>query len=807
MLNLGRCATLAIYLFAWVWAEKTGRHCDMNRHHQKQKSRQNNRHASVKKTTKQPARSEKSYIDELDQRVADFDLTQLRSISKFSELPMSSATQEGLKAAYFNELTDIQRQAIVPALQGDDILGAARTGSGKTLAFLLPIIENLYRKQWTPHDGLGALVITPTRELAIQIFQVLKKIGSKHSSMSAGLIIGGKDVKTEADRIGRLNILICTPGRLLQHMDQSVQFDTTNLQMLVLDEADRILDMGFKHTIDSIIENLPKERQTLLFSATQTKSVSDLARLSLSEPKYIAVHEKDATSTPKSLEQFYVTCDVPEKLDTLYAFIKTHLKAKILVFFASSKQVRFAYETFRRLQPGIPLLHLHGKQKQQARMDVVANFSAAQNSCLISTDVVARGIDFPAVDWVIQVDCPEDAATYIHRVGRSARFDKKGHALLCLTPSEEAAMVKELESKKIPISKLVVKETKKKSIQQDLQMLCFKEPEVKYLGQKAFITYLRSVYIQKNKEVFNIENIPMEAFAKSLGLPGTPKVELKGIEKSRELKNMSRQLQRLLKQDDEGNDVETDTKPKTKYDRMFQRQNQDVLSEHYRKVNSSALDDIDGGQNDDDDDDDDEFMKVKHVEQPGGDALNIEDDMDEDLSLVPTSKRAAKKALSKKQAAKAKGNSKKLVFDDEGKAHELYEFGTLDDFAKDGAADIQKKSFVEKESADLAQRDISDKDLAREKRLEKKRKRKEKMLARKGLINEEDDDDEEIVYTVGAGDDDEMLSQSDADEPTAKKPKWFQKDHKPKSRKDVLEVDQPETLEDLEALSTKLLQG
>lgn len=764
----------------------------MNKHHQKQRFRGKN-HEKVKPNKKQPGR-EKAYIDELDQKVADFDLAQLRTISKFTDIPLSTATQDGLKAAYYTELTDIQRQAIIPALQGEDILGAARTGSGKTLAFLLPILENLYRKQWSPHDGLGALVITPTRELAIQIFQVLKKVGSHHSGLSAGLIIGGKDVKTEADRIGRLNILIATPGRLLQHMDQSVQFDASNLQVLVLDEADRILDMGFKQTLDSIIDNLPQERQTLLFSATQTKSVSDLARLSLSEPKYISVHEQDATATPKSLEQFYVECDVPEKLDTLYAFIKSHLKTKILVFFASSKQVRFAYETFRRMQPGIPLLHLHGKQKQQARMDVVANFSSSQNSCLISTDVVARGIDFPSVDWVIQVDCPEDTATYIHRVGRSARFDKKGHALLFLTPSEEPYMVKELESKRIPISKLVVKETKKKSIQQDLQMLCFKEPEVKYLGQKAFITYLRSVYVQKNKDIFNIENIPMEEFAKSLGLPGTPNVELKGIEKSKELKNMSRQLQWLL---NKGDDVpQEEGKVRTKYDRMFQRQNQDVLSEHYRKVNSSASKDFDVS-----DDEEDDFMKVKKVDQPDDSAANLDADL-EDISLLPTSKRAAKKALSKKQALKTKGNSKKLVFDDEGKAHELYEFGTLDDFAKAGDADSQKKKFVEKEMADIAERDVEDKDLAKEKRQEKKRKRKEKALKRKGIL---DDDDEEIVYTVGGGDDE---SQSDdQDEPETKKPKWFQKDHKPKKRSDVLEVVQPETLEDLEALSTKLLQG
>src|SRR5436309_894072 len=164
-----------------------------------------------------------------------------------------------------------------------------------------------------------------------------------------------------------MNILVCTPGRMLQHMDQTAAFDVNNLQMLVLDEADRIMDMGFQSTVDAIVEHLPKERQTLLFSATQTKKVSDLARLSLRDPEYVAVHEAASTATPSTLQQHYVVTPLPDKLDTLYSFLKANLKAKILVFLSSGKQVRFVYESFCHLQPGIPLLHLHGKQKQTAR--------------------------------------------------------------------------------------------------------------------------------------------------------------------------------------------------------------------------------------------------------------------------------------------------------------------------------------------------------------------------------------------------------------------------------------------------------
>eukprot|EP00003_Mantamonas_plastica_P007436 TRINITY_DN1624_c2_g1_i9.p1 TRINITY_DN1624_c2_g1~~TRINITY_DN1624_c2_g1_i9.p1 ORF type:complete len:270 (-),score=99.89 TRINITY_DN1624_c2_g1_i9:383-1192(-) len=192
----------------------------------------------------------------------------------FKELPISQKTLKGLTKHKFIKLTDIQRSAIPHALTGRDVLGAAKTGSGKTLAFLIPILEKLFRERWTNMDGIGAIVISPTRELAVQIFDVLRDIGCEHDKLSAGLLVGGKDVAYEQQFVNNMNILVCTPGRLLQHMDETPGFDCSNLKVLVLDEADRILDMKFEREIQAILENIPEEeRQTLLFSATQTKSV------------------------------------------------------------------------------------------------------------------------------------------------------------------------------------------------------------------------------------------------------------------------------------------------------------------------------------------------------------------------------------------------------------------------------------------------------------------------------------------------------------------------------------------------------
>lgn len=436
----------------------------------------------------------------------------------------------------------------------------------------------LYRKKWTTLDGLGALIISPTRELATQIFDVLRKVGREHS-FSAGLVIGGKRLKEEQEALHRMNIIVCTPGRMLQHMDQTVGLSLDNVQLLVLDEADRILDMGFRKTIDAIIENLPRDRQTLLFSATQTKSVTDLARLGLKDPEYVAVHEAAAAATPAGLEQFYMVVALPEKLSTLFSFLRSHLQAKIVVFMSSCKQVRFVYETFRQLHIGIPLLHLHGKQKQSARVEITARFSGAKQSCLFSTDVVARGLDFPAVDWVVQMDAPEDADTYIHRVGRTARFEKSGRAVLFLAPSEEEMFVERLTDKKVPIVRVNPKASKKQDIQDKLQGLLFKDPELKYLGQKAFVSYCRSISVRKDREVFKLEELPLDEFATSLGLLGAPRIKgLKNLdpEKIKEIKNAPRGLKSLQDQESEAEGaggVQTKDKKqvRTKYDRMVER--------------------------------------------------------------------------------------------------------------------------------------------------------------------------------------------------------------------------------------------
>ncbi|XP_014821689.1 PREDICTED: probable ATP-dependent RNA helicase DDX10 isoform X1 [Calidris pugnax] len=463
---------------------------------------------------------EREGIERLVQRYPQINPSE---IQRFSDFPLSKKTLRGLQEAQYRVVTEIQRQTIGLALQGKDVLGAAKTGSGKTLAFIVPALELLYRHQWTSADGLGVLIISPTRELAYQTFKVLRKVGRNHE-FSAGLIIGGKDLKEESERIHNINMLICTPGRLLQHMDETSYFYASDLQMLILDEADRILDMGFADTMNAIIENLPKKRQTLLFSATQTKSVKDLARLSLKDPEYVWVHEKAKFSTPATLDQSYVVCELQQKVNMLYSFLRSHLKKKTIVFFASCKEVQYLFRVFCKLQPGLPVLALHGKQHQMKRMEVYTCFVRKKAAVLFATDIAARGLDFPAVNWVIQFDCPEDANTYIHRVGRTARYKEGGEALLVLLPSEEKGMVEQLAQKKVPVSEIKINPEKLTDIQKRLQAFLAQDQELKDKAQRCFVSYLRSVYLMKNKEVFDVFKLPLAEYALSLGLAMAPRV-------------------------------------------------------------------------------------------------------------------------------------------------------------------------------------------------------------------------------------------------------------------------------------------
>lgn len=281
---------------------------------------------------------------------------------------------------------------------------------------MIPIVELLHKAKFTTRNGTGAIVIAPTRELAMQIYGVLHELCThgKHSQ-THGLIMGGSNRRTEAERLVKgVNIIICTPGRLLDHLQNTKGFTFRNLLALCMDEADRILEDGFEDDLRAILKLLPKERQTMLFSATQTKQVEDLARVSMDQKSSVFVEVPSETNlaTVAGLEQGFVTCPSDKRFLLLFTFLKKNKKKKVMVFFSSCNSVKFHAELLNYID--VPVMDIHGRQKQVKRTTTFFQFCKQDTGILCCTDVAARGLDIPKVDWIIQFDPPDDPKEYIH---------------------------------------------------------------------------------------------------------------------------------------------------------------------------------------------------------------------------------------------------------------------------------------------------------------------------------------------------------------------------------------------------------
>ncbi|KAH7082687.1 ATP-dependent RNA helicase HAS1 [Paraphoma chrysanthemicola] len=449
----------------------------------------------------------------------------LEDPTRFDELKLSDRTMEAINTMGFENMTEIQRKAIPPLLSGKDVLGAAKTGSGKTLAFLIPAIEMLSAMRFKPRNGTGVIVVSPTRELALQIFGVARELMEKHSQ-TYGIIIGGANRRAEAEKLVKgVNLIIATPGRLLDHLHNTPGFVFKNLKSLIIDEADRILEVGFEDEMRSIIKILPSDRQTMLFSATQTTKVEDLARISLKAgPLYINVDYRKEHSTVEGLEQGYVICDSDTRFRLLFSFLKKHQKKKVIVFFSSCNSVKFYAELLNYID--LPVLELHGKLKQQARTNRFFEFCNAKSGTLICTDVAARGLDIPEVDWVIQFDPPDDPRDYIHRVGRTARgSDGKGRSLMFLLPSE-VGFLKLLKEARVPLVEFELPANKILNIQSQLEALISKNYYLNKSAKDGYRSYLQAYASHSLRSVFDVHKLDLVKVAKSFGFSTPPRIDI-----------------------------------------------------------------------------------------------------------------------------------------------------------------------------------------------------------------------------------------------------------------------------------------
>ena len=339
----------------------------------------------------------------------------------FNEFNLSQDLLMGLSDMGFSKPTPIQSQAIPVVLEGKDLLASAQTGTGKTAAFALPLLEKLSSNK---KNGIRALILAPTRELAVQIDEQFWTIGY-HTGVTTASVYGGTDwgAQEQAIRDG-VNVLVATPGRLLDHIKVS-NVDFSQLEFLVLDEADRMLDMGFIPDVMTIIRRLPKERQTLMFSATLSDKVESLARELTKNPVRINI---SSFKPAEGVEQHAYKVDDDKKVDlVLHLFDSASEVASAIIFTGTKRGADSLARALRK--KGVKVSSMHGDRDQKEREATLGDFKAGRINVIVATDVMARGIDITGVSHVVNFDVPRDLDDYIHRIGRTARAEKKGTAI------------------------------------------------------------------------------------------------------------------------------------------------------------------------------------------------------------------------------------------------------------------------------------------------------------------------------------------------------------------------------------------
>ena len=360
---------------------------------------------------------------------------------KFDDYRISPDIKRNLETLGFRRPTDIQYKAITPILKGDDVLAIAQTGTGKTAAFAIPIIDMVnQQKSSTRSEFLCCLVMVPTRELALQITEVFQTIG-KHTLVKTACVFGGVDQEPQISKLkSGIDILVATPGRMFDLVSQGhILLD--KIQILVLDEADHMLALGFIKDIRQLIHYLPKYRQTLFFSATINPEIKELAYSLVTNPIRIEISPKDPVA--KNVTHSVAMIGMDDKRFFLERLIKEHSESKILVFVRTKVRAERVFKAMERVD--IKTVTIHGDKEQKDRLDVMTQFKSGEVKVLIATDVSARGIDIPDVDYVINYDLPDVAENYVHRVGRTGRGVKKGLAVSFCSP-EEKPVLDEIET-------------------------------------------------------------------------------------------------------------------------------------------------------------------------------------------------------------------------------------------------------------------------------------------------------------------------------------------------------------------------
>lgn len=459
------------------------------------------------------------------------DGNQALTSTRFSDLepPLSEPVLEALAQLGFEFCTPVQAATIPLLCSHKDVAVDAATGSGKTLAFVVPVVEILRRcssSRPKPHQVMG-IIISPTRELSSQIYSVALPIVSTLSNIKSVLLVGGADVKEDMNKIEEegANLLIGTPGRLFDMMERMENLDFRNFEVLILDEADRLLDMGFQRQITSIISRLPKLRRTGLFSATQTEAVEELSKAGLRNPIRVEVRAETQLApsrTPSSLHIEYLECEADKKSTQLVDILVKNKSKKIIVYFMTCACVDYWGVVLPQLTllKGFSLIPLHGKMKQTAREKALASFVSLSSGVLLCTDVAARGLDIPGVDCILQYDPPQDPNVFVHRVGRTARLGREGNAIVFLLPKEEA-YIEFLSIRRVPIQERICCSDALDIVPQ-IRTAAKKDRDVMEKGVKAFVSFIRAYKEHHCSFIFRWKELEIGKLAMAYGLLQLP---------------------------------------------------------------------------------------------------------------------------------------------------------------------------------------------------------------------------------------------------------------------------------------------
>jgi ATP-dependent RNA helicase DeaD len=344
----------------------------------------------------------------------------------FSDFGLSKELEQAVNNMGFEEPTPIQAQAIPIALNGKDMIGQAQTGTGKTTAFGVPLLEKL-----NVDEGLQGLVVCPTRELAVQVAEELNRIGQVKGIRTLP-IYGGQDIGRQIRALkNRPQVIAATPGRLIDHIERKT-VRLGSVKMVVLDEADEMLNMGFIEDIEKILAEMPKEKQTMLFSATMPKRIQSLAERFMIEPEVVKIKAKEMTVT--NIEQHYIEAHEKQKFDVLCSLLDIQTPELAIVFGRTKKRVDEVVDGL--IKRGYSAEGIHGDIPQAKRDQVIRRFKEQSIDIMVATDVAARGLDISGVSHVYNFDIPQDPESYVHRIGRTGRAGKKGKAITFVTPRE-----------------------------------------------------------------------------------------------------------------------------------------------------------------------------------------------------------------------------------------------------------------------------------------------------------------------------------------------------------------------------------